>query len=125
MNFGTEITLDNFELPTLLKNCIGNESNTVLPAAEDLLSPRALIELAVSAMSANPAQQITIEDVVSCILKKLLDFANRNVLKNFKMSLHQEEKYYPIKSSSLISTSSSGKKVEKSVEDCDSSSRRN
>jgi hypothetical protein len=49
-----------------------------------------LMELAKLAEYTNPAQQILIEDSATCILKKVLDYANRNVLKNFNLSLQQE-----------------------------------
>lgn len=51
-----------------------------------------LLELAKLAEYANPAQQILLEDSATCILKKILDYLNNNVLKNFNLSLQQEPK---------------------------------
>jgi hypothetical protein len=91
---------DDVEILTLLNRVIGNEYGTLSLSAEDwLLKP--LTRLAKLAEYASPAEQIILEDLATYILKKVLDYANSNLLGNFKLSLQQEQKYYPIKSANL------------------------
>jgi hypothetical protein len=84
------LSADERELLSLLNRVIGNEYGTLFLSTEDWLSSKALIELSSLAKNATPAQQITIEDAVTCIVIKLLDYANTNVLKNFELYLQQE-----------------------------------
>jgi hypothetical protein len=101
MTLDSELTPIEFELSTLLKNCVDNESITLFPATEDWFSLRALMELARKAEYITPTQQIVIEDSAIYILKKLLDYVNNNILKNYKQSLKQEQKDSPIESLNL------------------------
>ena len=83
------LSADERELLSLLNHVIGNEYGTLSLSAEDwLLKP--LTRLAKLAEYAHPAQQILLEDSATCILKKILDYINKNVLRNFNLSLQQE-----------------------------------
>jgi hypothetical protein len=80
----------DLEILTLLQQTIGNKHFKSFSATEGWLSPKALIELSSLAEYATPVQRIVIEDAATCILTKLLDYANNHVLTNFSLLLQQE-----------------------------------